>query len=41
MEELREKLAACVQNNHDALDLSRLNLGPDGALEVVARLPEW
>ena len=41
MEELREKLAACVQNNYDALDLSGLKTGPDGAREVAVRLPEW
>ena len=41
MEELREKLAACVQNNYDALDLSRLGIGPHGAREVATRLPEW
>ena len=41
MEELREKLAACMQNNSGALDVSGLKIGPDGAREVAARLPEW
>ena len=41
MEELREKLAACVQNNYDVLDVSRLKIGVNGAREGAARLPEW
>ena len=41
MEELREKLAACMQSNSGVLDLSGLKTGPDGARTVAARLPEW
>ena len=41
MEELREKLAACVQNKGTELDLFGLKIGSDGAREVAARLPEW
>ena len=41
MEEAREKLAACVQNKYDTLDLSAFEIDRDGAQEVAARLPEW
>ena len=41
MKEAREKLAACVQNKCNELDLSGLKIEPDGAREVAARLPEW
>ena len=41
MEEARARLAVCVQEKRDVLDISGLAIDVNGAGEVAARLHEW